>query len=235
MRKVIIPIILVLLIGFITAEDYGTHTNAQPLNIVITSNNATQCNITYIQTPNNTITITSYIMQKESTAFNYSLAGTNFLTNGLYCFGISCYDGSTYETGSICKEVTPTGKTQTQAQGSISVWILYFLAILGTALIFFGITFLGRDYVWVWGILSIALGFMLYYYGLHLTNLYATTINYTSGAGNTTTGAFTFIATLLKYIPYVVSVIAVFMIVRLFRDMRKQSKSSDGWDNNNYD
>jgi hypothetical protein len=174
-------------------------------------------------------------MTRSGQTFSIEIDKGNFSTLGSYCFNIQCYDGSSYETGSVCREVTPTGKIVSDI-GSLSTGILYFFVLIGFGFIFLGYLFLKNDSVWIkyTGLFLMIVGFAFIYYDLHLSNLYATTIAINSGAENVTTGAFIMITNFLKLAPYLVAGIIGFASVKVLRASIKKNKNKDGWDDNNY-
>jgi len=165
--------------------------------------------------------------------FNYS---TTFPETGTYRPTLVCIDGSNSNSDSSgLYEVTPNGK-HIENDGQISVGILYMYLILGLGLVFIGYLFLRNESLWIsyFGIFIMILGFTFLYYDLHLSNLYATTIAYNSGADGTTTGGFIMIAKFLKIAPYIVAGIIAFFSFRTLREALGHKNKNDGWDDNSY-
>lgn len=227
-------VLLVVILPLVNAE-YLPHKQNTDFELLITSNNATACNWTYIQHPDGSKAVYNKLMTKSGQDFNYTISSGNFSQIGISCMGITCFDGSSYESGSICRDVTPTGKAVTDI-GQISTGILYFFVILGFGFVFLGFLFLKNKSLWVAyvGLFLMIVVFGFLYYDLHLSNLYATTIAINSGAGTTTTGAFLMIVRFLKLAPYIVAGVIAFSSVALLRASIKTKKSADGWDNDDY-
>lgn len=166
---------------------------------------------------------------KGQGAFNYTLI---FPTSEIYKVQSFCYDGSNGNfSETTYLNVSPTGK-QIDNIGQISVGVIYFFLFMGFGLIFLGYLFLKSNSLWIvyTGVLLMLFGFAFLYYDLHLSNLYATTIAFNSGAGNVTTGAFVMVAKFLKVVPLIIGLVVVFSIVRVLRQSIKKKNSSDGWD-----
>jgi len=103
--------IVLILMGFIlplVSAEYLPHKQNSNLTFSITSNNGTQCNVTSYDYPSGTIFINQN-MTRYGQTFNASIDEGNFSSIGTYCFNVECSDGSTIETGSVCREVTPSG------------------------------------------------------------------------------------------------------------------------------
>ena len=131
MKNILLTIIIALcLIGIVGAGDYTPHERLTDLKFSITSDNATQCNITMMDTPNQT-TIINQIMTKSGQTFNSTIKGNNFTSNGIYCIYIQCSDGIEIETGSICREVSNTGNKL-----DISQVLMYGLMFVGIFFVF---------------------------------------------------------------------------------------------------
>ena len=135
----IIMILLGLVLPLVSAE-YLPHKQHTELQFSITSNNGTQCNVTSYDYPSGTIFL-NQVMTRDSQTFNTSINSKNFTSVGSYCFNIVCTDSSneTMETGSLCREVTPSG-SQINSGKSISLFGSLILMI-GFSLLFFFIAF----------------------------------------------------------------------------------------------
>lgn len=101
--------VLLCLLATVSASNYPNHAQNVPFSLTVSSNNATDCNFTYIQIPNGTSIFYNLPMAKTSNVFNIVVSGGNFTDLGDTCLGVSCTDGSTFESGSICRNVTPNG------------------------------------------------------------------------------------------------------------------------------
>ena len=133
-------------------------------------------------------------------------------------------------------EVTPTGIVISEGDSNISIGILYLYAFLSFIFLGLGLLLIRNDSVWVKysGLFLMIIGFAFVYYDLHLSNLYASTIAYQSGAANTSLGIFVMMIRFLKLAPYIIGGIIAFASVKVLRTAIKRKKSSDGWDNGNY-
>lgn len=143
---------MILLIGMGSASDYRGHSINTNLQFSVTSNNATQCNVTTANYPNGVLNIYS-IMNKNGQTFNTSIGANNFSILGDYCFNIVCTDGVNNEDGSYCVTVTPSGKT-----GSSNLMLFAIVILIIYAIAFVG--FFGKN-MWVsilGGLGMIALG-----------------------------------------------------------------------------
>jgi hypothetical protein len=101
--------------------------------LTITSNNATACNLSSIQYPDGTATIFNLPLTKDSQTFYKTIASGNYSQLGSICHDILCTDGVSIEPGSVCREVSPDGTTNTGANISIKI----FAAISTLILMFF--------------------------------------------------------------------------------------------------
>lgn len=132
----ILPIIFIsiFMFGLVSATDYLPQKQNTNFELLISSNNATQCNWTYIQYPDGSQAYFNYPMTKSGTDFNYTINSGNFTRLGSTCMGITCYDGLTYETGSVCREVTPSGFI-----GTLGFYIILLIIIISMVLLGFSI------------------------------------------------------------------------------------------------
>jgi hypothetical protein len=211
-----------------------THKVDTDLKFSITSNFADQCILTTINTPTDVIFINQNAT-KTSQTFNFTISSLNLSSVGNYRLNIECSDATDAVTEYESLEVTPTGKT-IQDVGQISVGLIYFFILMGFGLIFLGYLLLGNPSVFVsyGGLFVMLLGSAFLYYDLHLANLYASTIAYSSGAENVTSGAFVMVVKFLKLAPYIIAGIVAFASIRLLNKAIKNKGNSDGWDGNSY-
>ena len=126
--KIILMFSLFLLIIPLVSAEYLPHKQNTALSFSITSNNATECNVTSYDYPSGTTEL-NQTMGKNGQTFNAFLNSNNFTSIGTYCFNIVCSDSSTYETGSVCREVTPSG-SQITAGKSIGLFGSILLMII---------------------------------------------------------------------------------------------------------
>lgn len=101
-----ICLVLTLFLGQASA-DYKTHPKGADLNFSITSNFATSCNLSTINSPTGIIEIGQNVL--GSGTFNFNILGDNLTLIGDTCMNIVCTDGSTYTTGRECFEITLSG------------------------------------------------------------------------------------------------------------------------------
>ncbi len=128
-RKIYITLILgMFLISMASA--YSPHALNTDWNVVINSNNATNCNVSFIQYPDHTINYLNGNMIKNGNSFNYTILSGNFTYQGNVCVGIECTDGTNTEVGSSCIIVTYNGKEVTSAQSTIYLGLLAILIFI---------------------------------------------------------------------------------------------------------
>lgn len=234
MKRLFITLVLGMFLISLASAEYLPHKQNTELQFSFTSNNATSCNITIANTPEGVITINQESTKSDQT-FNNTIGGGNFTILGNYCFNIECSDGVKTEGGSVCRYITPTGKSISDV-GQISTGIIYFYLILGLGLVGLGFLFLRNNSIWIsyTGLFIMLIGFTFVYYDLHLTNLYAQTIAVNSGAENVTSGVFLLVLRFIKLAPYIVAGIIAFASVKVLRATINKRKNNDGWDNNDY-
>ena len=130
MKKILLTLILgIFIISMVSA--YSPHQQDTAWNVVISSNNGTACNVSYLQYPSNAIVNLNAAMVRDGTSFNYTLAAGNFTGQGDFCAGISCTDGLTNEVGSVCRAITPSGYAGTFQLYIIILVVLIAVVILG--------------------------------------------------------------------------------------------------------
>jgi len=129
-------ILLVLIIPLISALDYQKHKTDTDLTFSITSNNATGCNLTTINSPSNITTINQE-GTKTSQTFTFIIDKGNYSTFGVYCHNIECTDGTNVESGDKCYEVNYFGKELTSSQSTL------YLGLLGILIFTLFISFMG--------------------------------------------------------------------------------------------
>ena len=178
MKKLILVMLLgIFLIGLTSAS--LPHKQNTDLTVVINSNNATACNISFVQYPDNTINYFNKVMTKNGNSFNYTVTWSNFTQIGETCTGITCTDSFGKQVGSVCRDVTASG-----FNGTLGFYFLIFgiaasliiagfwiqdnwIIVLGSfALVFVGlfIMFFGIDiikdtvYTWALGIILLMTG-----------------------------------------------------------------------------
>lgn len=190
--------------------------------------NATWVNITTLTYPNQTMIHLSVRATQIGNTFYYnSFCDTEKI--GYYSYEF--FDDTGFSSGNNFK-VTKTENSLSQAESNISTSTIFFISILGIVFILFGLALTRQGFWLSWtGVFCIIFGFILFYYDLSLVNLY---INSIAISGSTASGIFLLFTKFLKILPYIVTLIVVFGIVRLLREIIKNKKNDDGWDNNNY-
>jgi hypothetical protein len=168
-------------INLVNAQDYFPHKQRTNFDLIISSNNATACNWTYIQYPDGSKINNNKEMTKINKDFNYTINKYNYTQLGTTCMGVSCFDGVLYETGSICREVTPNGFIGTLGFYILILVLSFGIIILGLSLKdapiviigSFGLYFIGlyilfyglvgiKDSTYTWGTGLIILGLAFY-------------------------------------------------------------------------
>jgi len=121
--------LMVMMFSFTSA--YLPHQQNTQLNFSITSNFATNCTLTTMNTPKGIANINQ--VDVGSGTYDFSIAGSNFSSLGSYCMNIVCTDGTDKTTGQECRDVTPNGQ---QLDNSISILFGFiFLMIIGFLLL----------------------------------------------------------------------------------------------------
>ena len=144
MKKCLLILTLALLIlPLVSALDYPTHKQDTDLAFSITSNNATNCNLTNINSPSGVIVINQTGTQSFQT-FNFTIAGGNYSEFGTYCHKLECSDGYETISGEKCYEVNYYGKELTQSQSTIYIGLLGIL-IFTLFATFFGMGHLPKE------------------------------------------------------------------------------------------
>lgn len=128
--------------SIINVNAYDSHKQNTDYNLVVSSNNASSCNLTYIQVSGN-LTNYNLAMTKNLQDFNILIKGNNFTELKDTCLGILCTDSVSIETGSKCLTITSTGQIV-----SLSNIILVIVFLFLSALFFvLGYTFNQDKYI----------------------------------------------------------------------------------------
>jgi hypothetical protein len=171
--------LIVIMFSMVSAEGI-THQQNTDLNYTMTSNFATYCTLTTINTPNgfNTIEVNGTLIGSQT--FLFEITGSNFSSLGNYRLNIACFGGSTVVTEYQSVEVTTDGLT-----GKLGFTILILILSLGiivlglwkqdpivTLLGSFGLYFIGLNilfygldgfkdpvYTWAFGLITLAIAF----------------------------------------------------------------------------
>ena len=170
-RTIVLTLMTVLILVVVSAvsvsAEYLPHEKDTDLAFSITSNNATACNVTGYDYPGGHVSLLQE-MDKNFQTFNATYLASNFTTIGNYCFNIICTDGSTTETGTVCRKVTHTGRLFTDSQGFTAFGIL--IGALGAAflLMFFGLKIGENDKFYPIAMVFVFLSIILIIYSLNL-------------------------------------------------------------------
>jgi len=148
----------------LASAEYLPHQQNTNFTLTITSNNATACNLSSIQYPDGTSSLFNLVLTKDGQTFYKTIASGNYSQLGTTCHLVSCTDGTTQETGSVCREVTPSGNSGSNNSAFI---ILVFALIYGIAFVgFFGknewVAILGGMAMLGLGIYTINSGIIVY-------------------------------------------------------------------------
>jgi len=102
-------IVMLLLMFSLTlvSASYLPHKQNTELNFSITSNFATSCELTTINSPTGIILIEQ--TDTSTGTFNFNIGSENFSSLGTYCMNIVCTDGDKTTSGQECREVTARG------------------------------------------------------------------------------------------------------------------------------
>lgn len=133
-----------------------SHEQTTDYTLSITSNNATSCNLSSIIYPNNNQTIFNTAMIQNGRLFYLTIDSGNYTELGEVCHQIICTDGSTYESGSLCVIVSPTGKETTGLFGLI---IILSLIAMGAFAFILGLVFDSQHWMLKNGLFIIAIFF----------------------------------------------------------------------------
>jgi len=140
-KVLILLFVLVLLISVqITSAENLYHERGTTLNFSVTSNNATSCNITNINSPSGLLSIIQEGVRTSQT-FSFTIDAKNYSEFGVYCHNIECIDGNTVISGDKCYTINYFGKELSTSQ-SIIYLVLLLVLIFILFITFFGMGFL---------------------------------------------------------------------------------------------
>lgn len=127
--KKIIAIMMLGIFLFSLASALDEHERNTEYDLLISSNNATSCDLTYLRYPNNSINNLSMSMNRDERDFTILVGKSNFTDLGNTYMHVTCFDGSGYSTGSKGVLVTPSGRSD-----NVGFFIILIVIIYGTAL-----------------------------------------------------------------------------------------------------
>ena len=132
-KIIIIMLFIVTLIGltfsFVSSEGYLPQEQNKNYTLIVSSNNATSCNLSYITYPDNNIKIFNLPMTKDKQTFYLTISKSNYTQLGTICHGIICTDGIQIETGTDCKDITTTGDVFSNSQSIMIIGQLGLIAL----------------------------------------------------------------------------------------------------------
>lgn len=125
MKRILLCLMMFFLIANISA--FPTRQLGQNLSFSITSNNATYCNITTMETT--TISTLDYRMTKSGQSFSAIILQGNITDYGDACFNVECSDTITMETGRECFTITPNGEDAGIGKAVFYIGLLFVLVV----------------------------------------------------------------------------------------------------------
>jgi len=155
-----ILLLTVLMTTIVLAEEYPEHQQLTDLQVSITSNNATSCVATTLQTPNSLEFLNITMQEVSNKNFNTTIIGGNFSEIGNYGVNIVCYDGGiTYATGNVWRSVTPSGFTN-----NLGYYVLFFILSIGLIILGY---YVEDAWIVILGSFALVLfGLYILYYGI---------------------------------------------------------------------
>jgi len=135
-KLMLVFISLLFMINLVSAADYLTQKQNTNFDLVVQSNNGTACILSYIQYPNGVQSIFNIPLTKDGQTFYLTISSTNYSQIGNICHGVTCTDGSSSSTGSVCREITYTGEMITMEQSYIYIFALAFLVLISLGIVF---------------------------------------------------------------------------------------------------
>ena len=130
---------ILLIFSILNVSAYIPHKQNTNLELVISSNNATSCNVSYISSPNGKDYL-NLLMTKNGNSYNLTLNKENFTSIGTHCMGIVCTDGVKIEDGSVCRDVSVSGSGDLSAGSGLSLFGSLVVIIL-VGIFFFVLSF----------------------------------------------------------------------------------------------
>jgi hypothetical protein len=107
---------------------YIPHQYNTTLEFTISSNNATECNVSAMDYPDG-VRYLDLVMTKSGQVFNTTVHRSNFTDLGDYCFKVVCTDGVSFEVGSICRTITESGNENPEGITVITFSIIFFILV----------------------------------------------------------------------------------------------------------
>lgn len=163
----IFALIIVLMISLSnaqTTEDYQLHKIKKNYEFIVDSNNATSCNLTYIQYNSSNKNIFNLPMTKDNQTFYITILGSNYSSIGTVTHGVICTDGISKEGGSKTIQVTSTGNQGTS---------FYLISIIILAMFFLLLSVFAPEelFVYISGIFWLLGGIYVMINGIDILNI----------------------------------------------------------------
>jgi hypothetical protein len=159
MKKIFFLMFVIFLVGLVSADI--SHEQNTNLEFSITSNFATQCTLTKINSPRGIIEINQ--IDISSGTFSFNVSKGNYSTFGTYCHQIVCTDGTDITTGEDCRNVVSSDDSNTlfldftKPLNMVLLTLLFFVVVI---LIFL------KLFLWV-ALILVVLGIMLFFSGVN--------------------------------------------------------------------
>jgi hypothetical protein len=144
-----------------SASDYLPLKVNTAFDLTISSDTATACNLSYIQYPDGHATFYNKPLSKNGNSYSLTLSTGNYSSLGPICHGIVC-SGTITETGSICRDVTPSGFNNILGFTIIIFTLLYLITFIGAYYENFTVAVLGGMGLIALGLFSINNGIDVY-------------------------------------------------------------------------
>lgn len=141
------------------SSDFSTIKQNKNFTLTVQSNNATQCNLSSIDYPSGASTIFNTIMTKDGQTFYTNINSSNYNSLGDICHNIICTDGLTYEPGSVCRNISPSGFSD-----NLGFYIIL-IVIVGSVMVI-GFAFKEEWFVMISGMLLVMVGIYSINYGV---------------------------------------------------------------------
>lgn len=129
MKNNIIAIFLMFFLFSFASASYLPHQQNQNLEFSITSNFATSCELTTINSPSGIITINQNV--SGSGTFTFNISGGNYSTLGTYAHNIVCTDGTDNTSGQEFREISLSGESVSDSKiyANIILFIFFVLVV----------------------------------------------------------------------------------------------------------
>lgn len=126
-RLILIMLLGIFLFSFASAEPHKQNTDYE---LTVSSNYATECQMSYIKYPDGTSTIYNRNLTKDDTSFYTTVNGTNFTQLGDTCMNVKCVFGTEIQTDNICLDVTASGTKPEMSDGIANLLLILFFGVL---------------------------------------------------------------------------------------------------------